>query len=35
MGTGLVLHGNRVGCAWGQGWLVGVSLVVHVVRASM
>ena len=31
----LVVDGNRAGCAWGQGWVVGVGLVVHGVRASM
>ena len=28
------MHGVRAGCAWGQGWVVGVGLVVHGVRAS-
>ena len=35
MRAGLVAHGIRTGCAWGQGWVVGVGLVVHGVRASM
>ena len=35
MGTGLVVHGVRAGCAYGQGWVVGVELVVHGVRDSM
>ena len=26
------MHGNRAGCAWGKGWVVGVGLVVHGVR---
>ena len=29
------MHGVRAGCAWGQGWVVGVELVVHGVRAYM
>ena len=33
--VGLVVDGDRSGCAWGQGWVVGVGLVVHGVRASM
>ena len=33
--VGLVVDGDRTGCAWGQGWVVGVRLVVHGVRASM
>ena len=35
MVTGLVVHGVMAGCAWGQGWVVGVGLVIHGVRASM
>ena len=42
MGSGcMVVHGPRIGsegmagCAWEQGWVVGVGLVVHGVRASM
>ena len=40
--VGLVVDGDRSGCAWCQGWLCmgsglgcGVGLVVHGVRASM
>ena len=28
------MHGVRAGCAWGQGWVVGVGLVIHGVRAE-
>ena len=33
--VGLVVDGDRTGCAWYQGWVAGVGLVVHGVRASM
>ena len=33
--VGLVVHGNRAGCAWEQGWLcTGTGLVVHGNRAG-